>query len=233
MGVSGDGLIAVDDSSGITVSLSMRDERSFFSHAGANRHLATWLDQPESIDRLATARHVHFALPIAAASAAILFPRLRAAGTTISLDIGHMPDWLGDSANQATLALADYFLPNAAEAALMEATAPPVAGSYLALAHQAGMRHAVVKLGPDGAVHAGPDDSIHVSPPSVDALDTTGAGDAFDAGFIDALLDDASPRDLLRRACIVGALSTRRAGALAALPDKAEMWSIYEQYYGG
>ena len=62
-------------------------------------------------------------------------------------------------------------------------------------------------------------------------VDTTGAGDAFDAGFIDALLDGASPRERLERGCITGALSTRKAGALAALPDAQELWSCYDQTY--
>lgn len=70
-----------------------------------------------------------------------------------------------------------------------------------------------------------------VSSSPVEVVDTTGAGDAFDAGFIDALLDDASPEDCLRRACICGALSTRAAGALSALPLREELENIYEQTY--
>ena len=70
-----------------------------------------------------------------------------------------------------------------------------------------------------------------VSSPLVEAVDTTGAGDAFDAGFIDALLDGASPEDCLKRACICGALSTRAAGALSALPEREEVEQIHEQTY--
>jgi sugar/nucleoside kinase (ribokinase family) len=68
-------------------------------------------------------------------------------------------------------------------------------------------------------------------PPVVDVVDTTGAGDAFDAGFIDALLDDAEPEDCLRRACICGGLSTRVAGALGALPNRKELRKVYEETY--
>jgi sugar/nucleoside kinase (ribokinase family) len=76
------------------------------------------------------------------------------------------------------------------------------------------------------------DDRVYeVASPEVDVIDTTGAGDAFDGGFIDALLDDADPEDCLRRACICGALSTRKAGALAALPRREELREIYELTY--
>ena len=73
--------------------------------------------------------------------------------------------------------------------------------------------------------------SYRVASPIVDVVDTTGAGDAFDAGFIDALLDDADPLDCLRRACICGGLSTRLAGALQGLPLRKEIGDIYEQTY--
>jgi sugar/nucleoside kinase (ribokinase family) len=73
---------------------------------------------------------------------------------------------------------------------------------------------------------------IAVSPPKVVAIDSTGSGDAFDAGFIDALLEGANEEERLRRACICGALSTRVPGALGGLPNREELWSIYEQTYG-
>ena len=64
---------------------------------------------------------------------------------------------------------------------------------------------------------------------SVDAVDTTGAGDAFDAGLIDAILDHASPLEMLERACLYGSLSTRKAGALAALPNREELNRFHAQ----
>jgi sugar/nucleoside kinase (ribokinase family) len=53
----------------------------------------------------------------------------------------------------------------------------------------------------------------------VQVRDTTGAGDAFDAGFIDALLDGAGLDDCLRRACFCGASCCAALGALDGLPD--------------
>ena len=59
----------------------------------------------------------------------------------------------------------------------------------------------------------------------------TGAGDAFDAGFIDALLDGGDALARLRRGCLTGALSTRQPGALAAIPDTKELRSFYDRTY--
>jgi len=53
-----------------------------------------------------------------------------------------------------------------------------------------------------------------------DVVDTTGAGDAFAAGAIAALTDDADPSELLAFANAVAALSTTRGGGMTALPDR-------------
>jgi sugar/nucleoside kinase (ribokinase family) len=54
-------------------------------------------------------------------------------------------------------------------------------------------------------------------------VDTTGAGDAFDAGLIDALLSGADAQQMLARAAACGALSTRAAGALRGLATRQEL----------
>ena len=73
-------------------------------------------------------------------------------------------------------------------------------------------------------------DSYSVPAPSVKAVDSTGAGDAFNAGLIDALLSGADAEEILRRAAACGALSTRTAGALNGLPTRQELeeslWEI-------
>jgi sugar/nucleoside kinase (ribokinase family) len=70
---------------------------------------------------------------------------------------------------------------------------------------------------------------MRVPSPQVKVVDTTGAGDAFDAGLIDAVLDGTNPLDMLRRASACGALSTRMAGGLMGLPGREELEQVYEQ----
>jgi sugar/nucleoside kinase (ribokinase family) len=161
----------------------------------------------------------------------MILPALSAAGCTSSLDVGYQPAWLAEEANHATCQAVDYLLPNEKEAALLCGGETPA--EYFAFARNLRMRSGILKLGARGAMSAGNlGPAITVSPPKVVAIDSTGSGDAFDAGFIDALLEGANEEERLRRACICGALSTRVPGALGGLPNREELWSIYEQTYG-
>lgn len=61
------------------------------------------------------------------------------------------------------------------------------------------------------------------TPPAVHAVDGTGAGDAFVAAAVAGLLDQREDADLLRRACVAGALAATRRGAQPSLPTAAEI----------
>jgi sugar/nucleoside kinase (ribokinase family) len=76
----------------------------------------------------------------------------------------------------------------------------------------------VVKRGARGA-SAG---DVDVAPPAVDAVDATGAGDSFDAGFLAAWLAGEPVEQALRLGCACGALSTRALGGTAAQPTLDE-----------
>lgn len=227
-GVSTEGLARSDGDTGVTVSVSMKNDRSFFSYHGENDKLAGRLESKSVFDVLASARHVHFALPLEHAVAMHLLPLLKAAGCTTSLDVGFQPVWLRSPASLEICRAVDLLLPNEKEASLL--CGGDVAG-YLSFAEDNGLTQAVVKLGSRGAAMLENGRRYEVASPIVDVVDTTGAGDAFDAGFIDALLDGVGPEDRLRRACICGGLSTRRAGSLSALPTHQEIENIYEQIY--
>jgi len=70
-GVAADGLRSLADGvTGVTISVSTRADRSFFTHLGANRDLPEALVAPQMVDEIARARHVHFALPLSRAAAA-------------------------------------------------------------------------------------------------------------------------------------------------------------------
>ena len=91
------------------------------------------------------------------------------------------------------------------------------AADYLAFAQKSGLSAAaVIKLGSHGAAMQVNGTTYKVSSPVVDVVDTTGAGDAFNAGFIDALLDEAAPEDCLRRACICGGAFNARVEEITA-----------------
>jgi ribokinase len=60
----------------------------------------------------------------------------------------------------------------------------------------------------------------------VTVVDTTGAGDAFNAAFAVALSEGRSERDAGRFACAAGALSATRAGAQPSMPTRAEVLEL-------
>ena len=78
----------------------------------------------------------------------------------------------------------------------------------------------IVKLGSVGSrwLRAGPEGDMVMPAPRVEPVDTTGAGDAFNAGFLSAWLRGSVPAACLATGNTVGAASTRAAGGLDALP---------------
>jgi ribokinase len=81
----------------------------------------------------------------------------------------------------------------------------------------------VLKLGSKGAAMLYEGRLLTASAPRSTVVDSTGAGDAFDAGFLDAFLDGGDAAGWLRRGVQCGTLSTRAAGALTGLPAREEL----------
>jgi ribokinase len=81
----------------------------------------------------------------------------------------------------------------------------------------------VIKLGERGCLVSAAQGDVRQPAFAVDAVDTTGCGDAFAAGFIHARLRDAPPDDCAALANAIGALVATRAGAAEALPSRAEL----------
>lgn len=87
----------------------------------------------------------------------------------------------------------------------------------------AGARMAVVTLGDRGALARCGSEEIRCPAWPVEARDTTGAGDAFLAGFVWGLLEGLEAREVLRAAAAAAALNCRALGAQGGLPDRAEL----------
>jgi len=223
--VESDGLRLADGSSGVTVSVSVHDERSFYSYWGGNEHLTEYLASPALLAQLQQASHVHFAVPLERRVARLLIPALKDAGCTVSLDLGWQPEWCENPENLQTCREIDYFLPNRKEAEYLTGQHHPE--QVLLGLEQLGFSHVVVKLGPAGAAIRTGGAMLQVPSPEVAVVDTTGAGDAFDAGLIDAVLDAAPPIEILRRAAACGALSTRAAGALNGLATRKHLEELH------
>ncbi len=226
-GVDASHLRQAQGSSGVTVSVSVNDDRSFYSYAGTNELLDEYLSSPNVVEQLQQARHVHFAVPLDRHHAELVLPALKSAGCSVSLDVGWQPEWYLKQENLQTCREIDYFLPNRKEAEYLTAKHRPE--EVLLGLEELGFTHVVVKMGPEGAAIHTNGRMLQVPSPDIDVVDTTGAGDAFDAGLIDAVLDGADSLETLRRAAACGALSTRTAGALKSLATRNELEIIHEQ----
>jgi ribokinase len=84
--------------------------------------------------------------------------------------------------------------------------------------------YVAVTLGAEGAYLLEDGEEIaRATPPRVQAVDGTGAGDAFTACLLVSLLEGREPQEALERACAAGALAASRFGAQPSLPTAAEV----------
>ena len=113
---------------------------------------------------------------------------------------------------EAVLGRADLLVANAAEAEFY--------GTRL----HAGPGLVAVTYGARGAaLFRGGREVARATPPTVEAVDTTGAGDAFVAALTLALLEGQDEETALRFACAAGALTATKAGAQPSLPRRADV----------
>jgi ribokinase len=81
----------------------------------------------------------------------------------------------------------------------------------------------VVTLGERGALCAAEGEQLELPARTVDAVDTTAAGDAFVGALAVALVERRPLESALALACAAGTLAVMRAGAVPSLPDRAEV----------
>lgn len=192
---------------------------------------------------LAAARHLHFASyflqDALRPDAPELFRLARQHGLTISMDTNYDPAEKWDDGLHALLPQVDLFLPNETEAVAIHGAAMHNAATHDAANHNAassaapGLESALdwlaarvpltaVKLGAQGALARRGAQTWRAQPAPVQVVDTVGAGDSFDAGFVYAWLQGWPPEECLRMGNACGALSTRAAGGTPAQATLAE-----------
>jgi ribokinase len=221
-GVDASGLCLDEEATtALTVSVSSPEDRAFFSYQGANRGLPGLLADPTTAALLGETRHLHLACALAPAALGELARAARRSSVTVSLDVGWHEDWLRDPAALTALRELDLFFPNRREAGCLTGEEQPEA--MLHWLGRAGLRRVALKLGGEGAMLLWEGALLRQAPHPVPSVDTTGAGDAFDAGFLAAWLSGAGPERCLRQAAVCGALSTRALGGLAGLARADEV----------
>jgi sugar/nucleoside kinase (ribokinase family) len=206
---------------GVTVSITSPRDRALVSFIGAIGALRA-ADVPD--DALAGARHLHvssyFLQEGLRPGCRSLFARARAAGLTTSLDPGFDPSERWEKDLLETLDEVDLFFPNDVELrAITRTDAIPDALRRLA----GGRTRTVAKLGAQGCATLADDGRVLQAPSfSMEAVDTTGAGDSFNAGFLHAWLAERPLEECLRWGVACGSLSTRGLGGTARQPTAEE-----------
>jgi sugar/nucleoside kinase (ribokinase family) len=201
-----DELIAVaGEASGLTVALeSPGRDRTFLTYLGVN---ARW--EPAMIpDDALTCENLllcdyFVAPPLRGEAARRLLDTARARGGRTFFDTTWDPDGFSSQTRAEVLGLlpsVDVFLPNEVEACAIAGETGDASRAARALQAVSG-GWVVVKLGPRGCLAAGPDGAeIAVPAPAMTVGDTTGAGDAFNAGLVHALARGAGWEEALTAA---------------------------------
>lgn len=119
----------------------------------------------------------------------------------------------------------DVLIPNRSELATLSGSAEPesVASAIAAVRRLGRIGATVVTLGRDGALLVADGDAHHFPAPKVDAVDPTGAGDAFCGALAHSLSRGLDLGRAVERAVIAGAIATTRKGAQQAMPTSEEV----------
>ena len=199
----------------ITAALSTGDDRAFVTYNGVNAKLEERLMKAFSrLPKAGIRTHLHFCF----------FPhdcrywanqinrsRDRQLNRSFSWDFGWNEPLTNDRGLNDLIDALDFVFVNDAEARLY--TGEP--SLEAAIPHWRERKAiTIVKLGDQGAAWLAPDRDIHVPAPKVKAIDTTGAGDSFNAGFLVAWMNGKKPDQCLAAGNKVGAHSTRKAGGI-------------------
>lgn len=129
------------------------------------------------------------------------------------------------------LASADYVTPNETELRILLGRSPDDRSSTRSLAAELRSRGAtcvVVTMGGEGALVVTDTAETRIPAIPVDVTDTTGAGDAFNAGFAVALAEGRDVVDAARFGVVCGSLACTRLGVIPSLPSRKNAVAVFE-----
>ena len=217
---------------GLTVSLSCKHDRALVTYPGDTIDCLTVDKLP--VQPWEIARHIHigsfFLQPKLAEGLPPFLSAAKSHGMTISLDAGwqESQDW--DGGLSKVLPYIDLFFPNESETC-------GIGGSdnvYQAAQNvYAMMNHGilVVKCGAQGSFAVYNGTTSHFNAYKTTVVDTTGAGDSFNAGFIYAYLNGMDLSECLQYGNASGAVSTTQVGGTSRCPTLSEVKQCIRQGY--
>lgn len=208
---------------GFTIILAKPDgDRAMLTYQGT---IAALRSQQVNQGLLTQIKHIHvgsyFLLDGLRDGLPSLFETAREHGATTSLDTNWDPKEHWEISS--ILPYCDVLLPNQAEAVELsgsqdlDSAVTKLAGTVPTLA---------VKLGGKGGLVQQGDEMVRLRPYPVQVIDTVGAGDSFNAGFLYGFIQQWSLKQSLQLALACGSLSTQAAGGTTAQPTLEEALSL-------
>jgi len=199
----------------VVVIVEPTGERTMLPDRGANAAL-TPADLP--VEELRAATHLHLSGytlldPGSRAAGLVALEHAREAGVSVSVDPASAApiEAAGPRTFLDWVRSVDVLLPNLEEAVVLTGAREPEAAAW-ALARDG--REVVITLGALGALWSDGEQAIRAAAAEAPApVDSTGAGDAFTAGWLAARLDGAEPAEALAAANALAASTLREAGA--------------------
>lgn len=201
-----------DDLAGpqLTVVMVHDGDRAFLSRRAGHARPGTF----EAALGWTHAAHLHIAEYATLHEMPDAVVKAKSHGLTVSLD----PSWddtlIRDPEFFARTAGVDIFLPNQEEAHALTGKPDPSEALEILRRH---FPIVALKCGADGAVLACGSETLSLPSPPVDVVDTTGAGDAFNAGFLHAWLNGNSAPACLEAAIAAGTRSVQASGGTGSL----------------
>ena len=208
----------------ITSAVILENDRSFISY-GRKREKNDG-EAKEAFYEMASGAKICLMSPNGFAD---VYRKLRSEGTIMVLDTG-WDDELSFEKYDELLDIADYYTPNRKEALHITGCGDVLEA---AKALKRYFEKVVVKLDSEGCM--GIEGEREFFCPSVDEfrhVDSTGAGDAFLAGFVYGLFYDYCLEDCVRFGNITGGKAVTAVGALSAFVTERELLELKEKHYG-
>lgn len=212
---------------GVTISLTYPSEKAQITYPGS---ITAYRPDEVNVGGFGRYGHLHMASMYLQTGLLPAFPALLRQAKTLGLSTSLDPGWdprarWGQELTEA-LALADILFVNEHEACAITGRDSPEDG-LRELGRQVPV--AVCKTGARGAMLVYGDQLLRVAGIRVPVVDTTGAGDSFDAGFIfKRVVQGGTLAEALRFANACGAIAVTRVGGASTVPTAAEVESFLD-----